>query len=1217
MLLGEADMKSAVAGSSLLLLAALAVPADAAGQSLAHKARAVLDAHCHRCHGQQGAVEGGMNYVLDRDKLVARKKVVPGKPDLSPLFLKMSSGKMPPPGQQPRPGAADIALVRQWIEAGAPGTQPAAPRPLVTEVALDDLLLDDLDKREPRARRFTRYFSLAPLANAGAGPDELQTYRNALAKLLNSLSWHPRITLPRPVDAGGLLLAIDLRDFQWDANLWNRLLAAYPYGAVHDTAAARAVLVATASRMPCVRLDWFVASACRPPLYYDLLQIPANAAELERQLRVDVTLNIQQERVARCGFNGSGISRNNRVLERHDAQNGAYWRTYDFAAVPENLVDRNLLLPDRRNVFAYPLGPGLTDNTFQHAGGEIIFNLPNGLHGFMLVNANNQRIDKGPIDIVSDPKRPDRAVEPGVSCMACHYRGINPKDDQVRDHVQKNAKAFSRADRDLINALYVPKAKMKALMDEDAERFRAAVEKTGNKITAAEPVLAMTLRYEADVDLPTLAAEAGLRPEELQPRLASSENLARNLGPLKVPGGTVARQVVVQGFVDVIREFRLGTPFQPGVTGPPLPDNTGDADPLEAQSSPANAAAFSPDGRLAAFASADRTVRLYDIEAGRDLRRFIGHTASVWCVAFSPDGTRLLSGGKDGTVRLWEVETGAELRRFEGHGDLVTSVAFSPDGRRALSAGYDHEVILWDLEKGVAVPGFAFSGALRYLNHVAFSPDGKSALVCGGRTVCLLDAATGQVERRFEGHAAAVVSATFSADANQVLSGGDDRTLRLWDRASGKETRVFTGHEGFVKGVAFSPDGKQVLSGATDATVRLWDAATGKELKVFRKHAEPVAAVAFIEQGSQTLSVSRDAEVSVWRLGKVAAVPPRADPPAAVETPRTKGELRPSAVISVGGTIAGMHLSPDRRWLFYLNLTAGAVGKVDAQTARRVKVLRLAEGTETLSLTPGGKTLVATAPAADKQGHSLIQVIDPAKLELRKSFAVPVAVYDAAAGDGGVVFVSGAAGDWTDIAAVDWNKQAVVARWGGVWTRSLLQLSRDQRRLYYSSQGVTPGKLEALVLPVKFDEQPVTYKASLPPQQPLGGDFVLSPDGRFLLCKTGTVVRLTASREGDLQYHGSIKSFLSAVVDPDLAAAFVLTRDGLLEHYSYPDFRLQASYRLPLTPYQTVCDGKEGRLYVAGIDPKSVGDRPRARGHGDIHVYLLKDFPGAGVGARP
>jgi WD40 repeat protein len=1193
----------------VLIICLAASGPSRAEDPLAARALAILDANCHRCHGKDGAIEGGMNFILDRDKLVARRKIVPGKPDESPLFKRLTSGKMPPAGEQPRPTAADIALLRQWIEAGAPGTRPDAQRPLLREDTLDDLILTDLDRMRKSARRFARYFSLAPLANAGAGPDELQTYRNALAKLLNSLSWHPRITLPRAVDPGGLLLAIDLRDFQWDANLWNRLLTEYPYGVLHETANARAVLAATATRLPCVRLDWFVATACRPPLYYELLQIPANAAELERQLRVDVSLDIQQERVARAGFNGSGISRNNRILERHDAMNGAYWRTYDFNAVPQNLLDRNVLLPDRRNIFAYPLGPGNTDTTFQHAGGEIIFNLPNGLHGFMLVNAANGRIDKGPIDIVSDPKRPDKAVEPGVSCMACHYRGINPKDDQVREHVEKNARAFRRADRESVEALYPPREKMRALMDEDAERFRRALEKTGNKVTAAEPVLAMTLRYEADVDLPTLAAEAGLRAEDIRPRLSASENLSRNLGPLRVPGGTVSRQVLVQGFVDVVREFHLGTPFQPGLTGPPLPDNTGDADPLEALSSPANAAAFSPDGRLAAFASADKSVRIWDVEAGRDLRRLIGHTASVWCVAFSPDGTRLLSGGKDGSVRLWDVETGRELQKLDGHTDLVTSVAFSPDGRRALSAGYDHEVFLWDLERGDAIPTFAFRDVLRYLNCVAFSPDGRRAVVCGGPTACVIDAASGKVERRLEGNTAAVVSAAFSADGKYILSGGDDRALRWWDATSGKLVRTFTGHAGYVKSVALSPDGKHALSGASDATARLWDVASGKELKAFRKHTEPLVAVGFVDGGTQTLSASRDAALHVWRFGRADTARPTpaprpADPPA----PAVAEEVKPTAVIAVGGTIVGMHLSPDRRWLFYLNLTEGKVAKVDTQTLRCEKVLRLAEGTDTLCLTADGKTLVATAPGADRASQSLVQVIDPGKLELRKSFTVAAAAYEVAASDAGLAFLSGAGGDWTDVTVVDLGRQTIVARWGGVWTRSFVKLSADQRRLYVSSQDVTPGTLEAFVLPIKGEEPPTNYKAAGGAQSPLGGDFVLTPDGKYLLCKKGTVLRLAASRDADMQYHARIKGFLAAAVDPDVGAVFVLTRDGTLARYSYPDFRPQGTYRLGVTPFGAVCDGKQGRLYVAAIDPRRVAEQPRARGHGDVLLYALKDL---------
>src|SRR5262249_2973555 len=155
---------------------------------------------------------------------------------------------------------------------------------------------------------------------------------------------------------------------------------------------------------------------------------------------------------------------------------------------------------------------------------------------------------------------------------------------------------------------------------------------------------------------------------------------------------------------------KLGGVLQAGSSGENLPDNTGEIDPLEAQSSPANAAAISPDGRLAAFAGADRSVRIWDVEGGRDLRRCIGHTVWVWGVAFSPGGPRLSAGGTDGPVRLWDVATARELKKLDGHEDLVTGVAFSPDGRRALSVGFDQEVILWDLEKGQPVPGFRCSG---------------------------------------------------------------------------------------------------------------------------------------------------------------------------------------------------------------------------------------------------------------------------------------------------------------------------------------------------------------------------------------------------------------------------------------------------------------------------------------------------------------------------
>src|SRR5262249_4016607 len=58
--------------------------------------------------------------------------------------------------------------------------------------------------------------------------------------------------------------------------------------------------------------------------------------------------------------------------------------------------------------------------------------------------------------------------------------------------------------------------------------------------------------------------------------------------------------------------------------------------------------------------------------------------------------------------------------------------------------------------------------------------------------------------------------------------------------------------------------------------------------------------------------------------------------------------------------------------------------------------------------------------------------------------------------------------------------------------------------------------------------------------------------------------------------------------------------------YSYPAFKLRATYRLPGVGYQAACDGKQGRLYVAVFDPKALTARPRGKGVGALHVFELK-----------
>ncbi len=534
-------------------------PQPAAGD-LPRQARETLRTNCHRCHGDDGAAEGGFNYVLDARRLAALGKVVPGRPDDSLLLRRILDGEMPPEGESQRPGPDDVAVLRRWVEAGAAGVTPdEAPAPAVSPADLVRLIRDDLAGVPERDRRFTRYFTLTHLRDAGLAEDELQSYRHALGKLLNALSWGRDIVPPRPIDPARTVLRIDLRDYKWDVSAWQRLLADYPYGSLPDSVAARDLAASAGCPLPFVRADWFTAVACRPPLYYELLRLPASVGELETLLRVEAAADIRGERAARAGFTNSGVSRNNRVIERHESGYGAYWRTYDFAAGTGT-----------KNVFSHPLGPAAGPGSFEPDGGEMIFNLPNGLHAFFLADGGGKRLDQAPVTVVSDPKRPERAVVAGVSCLSCHPRGLNGKADQVREHVGKNPGSFAPAEAQTVLALYPPEERLAALIRADNDRYRRAVERTGARWGLSDPIVALAGRFEADLDLARAAAETGVGPQELSDALAASPTLGRALGALRSRGGTVTRRQFDESFGDLLRALRLGEPLRPAERPPDI-----------------------------------------------------------------------------------------------------------------------------------------------------------------------------------------------------------------------------------------------------------------------------------------------------------------------------------------------------------------------------------------------------------------------------------------------------------------------------------------------------------------------------------------------------------------------------------------------------------------------------------------------------------------------
>ncbi len=286
---------------------------------------------------------------------------------------------------------------------------------------------------------------------------------------------------------------------------------------------------------------------------------------------------------------------------------------------------------------------------------------------------------------------------------------------------------------------------------------------------------------------------------------------------------------------------------------------------LAGHAGPVTCVACSPDGRFAVSGGSDRTVRLWDLEKGTEVRRFEGHAQAVCCVAFSPDGGKILSGGEDRTVRLWDVASGKELHRLEGHEGVVSGVLFSEDGRLALSGGRDQTVRVWDAATGRAVRTSPVDAPVLSMGA---SPTAKGVVALGstdGR-LRLWRLEDGKVTARIPGPEGAVEGVAVPPGEPRILCAAPDGVVRLFDVESKLELVRLKGHKGAADTALPLPGGRRVLSCGADGTVRLWDLVTGEELRRFEGHTGRVRRVALCPDGRRFVSAGFDGSVRLWRL---------------------------------------------------------------------------------------------------------------------------------------------------------------------------------------------------------------------------------------------------------------------------------------------------------------------------------------------------------------
>ena len=118
-----------------------------------------------------------------------------------------------------------------------------------------------------------------------------------------------------------------------------------------------------------------------------------------------------------------------------------------------------------------------------------------------------------------------------------------------------------------------------------------------------------------------------------------------------------------------------------------------------------------------------------------------GHTSPVASIAITPDGKHIVSGAWDKTIKLWELNSGKELRSFEGHTRCVNSIAITPDGKHIVSGSADGTIKIWELQSGALHVSFV---SFKDGEWLAWKPNGDYNCSDGAyKYFCFMDNSKG------------------------------------------------------------------------------------------------------------------------------------------------------------------------------------------------------------------------------------------------------------------------------------------------------------------------------------------------------------------------------------------------------------------------------------------------------------------------------------------
>jgi len=297
-----------------------------------------------------------------------------------------------------------------------------------------------------------------------------------------------------------------------------------------------------------------------------------------------------------------------------------------------------------------------------------------------------------------------------------------------------------------------------------------------------------------------------------------------------------------------------------------------------------------------------------------------GHSASVKAVAISPDGKILATGSRDKTIKLWDQQTGMEIRSLFGHEHTVNGLAFSPDGQFIASSSADGTSRVWQIETGKEV--FTSPKESKYLTAIAFNPDGKSFIYAGyPDSATVYSFPEGKLLKRIPVNAdqgsGYGISLEYSKDGKMLAIGEDNKTASIYNVADWSLLYTLKPSEGWCGGcgtyIQFSPDSKYLFKLAHNAKLTQYDLSNGKIVLTYGSEADDLRGLAVSTDGKNIFSAI-DTTLYIWNAGDTTNYKSYSI--------QSIGEINEIAVIPSGKEVV---LASDKMIALAMDVTTGSI----------------------------------------------------------------------------------------------------------------------------------------------------------------------------------------------------------------------------------------------------------------------------------------------------